>query len=118
MKTYIEYLEQKQSECKAKMGELLSGFEYKKDKMQRLLDESNMINNWLRELKGYPKDTVGNQTQKVQNFQDMAKVHKRIFVNDKLSTKINDFLDSEGLDVNNIITIHESEAIGRLWYWK
>jgi len=54
----LEYLQTRINIAREKLGENMSSLEYSKDRCDKLIDEIELLKQWIRELKGYPNDTV------------------------------------------------------------
>lgn len=58
-KQRLEYLKKRRNICLEQLGDNIASFEYSKERCDRLINESLMLNTWIRELKGLPKESVG-----------------------------------------------------------
>jgi len=58
MKERIAFLQKRMRIALQDLGENISSLEYSKERCDKLIDESQMLKEWIRELKGFPKDKV------------------------------------------------------------
>lgn len=55
MKTRIEYMDKQHRICMAKLYEIVTSLDKDERKIKQLAEESNMLEAWIKELKGLPK---------------------------------------------------------------